>query len=60
MFPLTPVPPKYREGVLVTLSDKYCATKEVFRALGHKIRTRKTYARVANALAVFIAFLPWT
>lgn len=28
MFPLTPCPPKYREGWLLCLADKICATKE--------------------------------
>lgn len=28
MFPLTPVPPTCREGVIVTLADKYCAVCE--------------------------------
>ena len=30
MFPLTPIPPKYRESILVSLVDKYVATKEIF------------------------------
>lgn len=30
MFPLTPVPPRYREAVLVCLVDKWCSTYEVF------------------------------
>lgn len=28
MFPLTPCPPKYREGWLLCLADKICATRE--------------------------------
>ena len=28
MFPLTPVPPKYREGVILCVSDKICALRE--------------------------------
>lgn len=28
MWPLTPTPPKYKEGLIVTLTDKYCAGKE--------------------------------
>lgn len=31
MFPLTPIPPKYKEGLIVTLADKICATKEIFK-----------------------------
>ncbi|HAK71404.1 MAG TPA: phosphohydrolase [Bifidobacterium sp.] len=30
MFPLTPVPPRYVEGYLVTLADKISATRETF------------------------------
>lgn len=29
MFPLTPKPPKYRESVIVSLADKYCAVMEI-------------------------------
>lgn len=28
MFPLTPIPPAYREGVLVCIADKVCSTYE--------------------------------
>lgn len=28
MFPLTPVPPVYREGILVCIADKVCSTYE--------------------------------
>lgn len=28
MFPLTPCPPKYREGWILCLADKICATRE--------------------------------
>ena len=31
MFPLTPIPPRYKESILVSLVDKYCATKETLR-----------------------------
>ena len=30
MFPLTPIPPKYIEGYLVTMADKISATRETF------------------------------
>ena len=67
MFPLTPVPPKYRESVLVTLADKVCATSETFTGIGEKIRSSKKLARIgriphalAHVAALFIAFLPWT
>ncbi len=42
MFPLTLTPPSSKEGVIVSLSDKYCATVELIIAkhpkLGDKIR----------------------
>ena len=31
MFPLTPIPPMHREGVLVCLVDKMCSITETFR-----------------------------
>ena len=34
MWPLTPVPPKYAEGFVVSLADKYCATLEVLYSIG--------------------------
>lgn len=30
MFPLTPIPPKYKESILVTCADKLCALAETF------------------------------
>lgn len=37
MFPMTPVPPKYIEGYLVTMADKISATRETFsRSRFHK------------------------
>ncbi|MDD3028156.1 MAG: HD domain-containing protein [Erysipelotrichaceae bacterium] len=31
MFPLTPIPPTTKIGIVVTLADKICATKETLR-----------------------------
>ncbi|HEX3018120.1 MAG TPA: HD domain-containing protein [Caproicibacter sp.] len=31
MWPLTPVPPRYRESVLVGMADKYCSLVETLR-----------------------------
>ncbi|MDD3279293.1 MAG: HD domain-containing protein [Lachnospiraceae bacterium] len=36
MFPLTPIPPVYREGLLVCIADKVCSTYETF----HRRRLR--------------------
>lgn len=33
MFLLTPWPPRYKEGYIVTLVDKYCATREFVQSL---------------------------
>lgn len=29
MWPLTVIPPKYKEGFIVSIADKYCATQEI-------------------------------
>lgn len=44
MFPLTPVPPKYRESVLLCLADKICAGYET--ADGFKKRFNKKLRRL--------------
>ncbi len=33
MFPLTPIPPRYPEGFVVSMADKYCATWELYLSL---------------------------
>ncbi|MDD2956091.1 MAG: phosphohydrolase [Oscillospiraceae bacterium] len=38
MWPLTPVPPHTREGLLVCLADKYCALRETLFQRGKKRR----------------------
>ena len=40
MFPLTVVPPKYREGWVVSLCDKYCAARELLIADHASFRRR--------------------
>lgn len=30
MFPLTPIPPCYKESIIVCLVDKYCSIREIF------------------------------
>lgn len=40
MWPLTPIPPRYKEGMVVTFSDKYCATREVLYSLNKKYKER--------------------
>nr|WP_302597323.1 HD domain-containing protein [uncultured Cellulosilyticum sp.] len=43
MFPLTPIPPMYREGVIVCIMDKYCSIKEIIQKDPYK-RLKMTYA----------------
>lgn len=40
MWPLTVVPPKYKEGFVVTFCDKYCATRELMYSLSDKYKQR--------------------
>ena len=40
MWPLTIVPPTSPEGFVVSLSDKYCATREVLYSVNKKYKTK--------------------
>lgn len=40
MWPLTPIPPRYKESFIVSMADKYCATKELCISLSKSYRTR--------------------
>ena len=44
MFPLTPLPPRYREGIILCIADKICATYET--AGGFKKRLIGKFRRV--------------
>ncbi|NLX92943.1 MAG: HD domain-containing protein [Clostridiales bacterium] len=40
MWPLTPIPPRYKEAFIVSLADKYCASRELYVSLSKKYRIR--------------------
>lgn len=40
MWPLTVLPSKYKEGLVVTFCDKYCATRELMFSLNKKYKER--------------------
>ncbi len=40
MWPLTVIPPKYKEGFVVTFADKYCAAIEVYYSVNKKFREK--------------------
>ena len=40
MWPLTVIPPGYKEGWILTFSDKYCATREVLYSVSKKYKAK--------------------
>ena len=48
MFPLVPIPPKYREGAIVCIADKYCSLLETFKARPYTSKYRKDNLHVYN------------
>lgn len=37
MWPLTPIPPKSKEGLILTWQDKYCSVIEVTKRMQHRL-----------------------
>jgi len=48
MFPLTPMPPRYREGFLLCLADKMCATNETVDRRNKHEKRRKRLTKIRN------------
>lgn len=47
MWLITPIPPRYKEGFVVTFVDKFCATREFFISIFSRTEVRTVY--VTNA-----------
>lgn len=49
MFPITPIPPQYKESVIVCIVDKFCAVYEVLARKNGKYKAmrRRMYARTS-------------
>ena len=41
MFPLTPIPPRYKESIILCISDKICATYETIGGFKKRITGRR-------------------
>ena len=52
MWPTTVIPPKYIEGFVLTLVDKYCAVEESTAYFIKKIKTTKIFKYVAIVLGI--------
>ena len=48
MFPLVPIPPRYRESVIVCLADKFCSLNETF--------SRQRYLTLVRLLSAALIF----
>ncbi|NTW07521.1 MAG: HAD family hydrolase, partial [Syntrophaceae bacterium] len=48
MWPLTLVPPKYKESFIVSFADKYLASREYLSEYREKINRRRRQRRVYN------------
>lgn len=60
MFPLTIKPPKYREGVVVSLIDKACSVYEFFKRSDPYRRLRRDVVDGLSVRPVFYRLLPET
>lgn len=55
MWPITIIPPKYIEGYIITLTDKYCALEESYNHYFNYFKKRKLfrYAYIFLCLVFF-------
>ena len=55
MWPITIIPPKYIEGYIITLTDKYCALEESYNHYFNYLKKRKLfrYAYIFLCLVFF-------
>ena len=50
MWPVTVVPPKYKEGYILTLVDKYCALEETAKYMSKKKALKYAYVLLGGIL----------
>ncbi len=54
MWPVTPIPPKYKEGFILTLVDKYCALSESFDVFKTRLFMKKQFRYAYLLLSILI------
>lgn len=54
MWPVTPIPPKYVEGFILTLVDKYCALSESFDIIKSRLFMKKQFRYAYLFLSILI------
>ncbi len=50
MWPLCKGLPKYKETVVVTLADKYCATAEIIKQINNSLKPKYLGSKLKNRL----------
>lgn len=56
MWPVTPIPPRYFESLIITLTDKYCALKEFYYEYTSNKKLKNIYFKYAYLL-MFISYI---